>query len=346
MTSPRKSALQTLSLPPLASLALTAGLALGLTMSGGCEEKKPAPKVVEEAPPPPPPPPPVLSFDALSQQLKIDPRVQVSAKVSSTDEALSKAALQLANAIAKGDANALKPLLTRRAQDALEGLTSTDAWKDSTRGIEAVRVIALGPPSANMIINPNAPASSASSAAARQLIDQALEGVTRGMKPEDAARERDLFERRIRAEAERTLARNAATGGAGEAAPAEGTEPAEGDKRLDSLVLELLQAEAGNQRANQIFNQGTSAVLLLAVQDERGAYLMGWQIARDASAIKFDIAPSSERIVRRASEFDEVGMKGFEIAPPPRFAAGAVPTPGAKGEPTAAPKSSGGGTGG
>lgn len=334
-----------------ARCALAAGLALGVSLTG-CEDKKPAPKVTEAPPPPPPPPPPAVSLDTLAQQLKVDPRVQIAPKVASTDEALARAALQVASAIAKGDANALKGLLTKRGQESLDYLSAGDAWKDATRGLEAVRIVALSPAPPAMIINPNAPAAPAGAAATRQLIDQALEGVTRGMKPEDAARERDLFERRIRAEAERTLARQQATGGDAAAAPEGGSPAPAGDKggtsTLDALVLNLLQAEAGNQRANQVFNPGTAAVLLLAVQDERGAYLMGWQAVRDGETVKFDSAPASDRTARRASEFDDLGLKGFEIAPPPRFAAGPVPAADKAGEKAAAQPAAGssGGSGG
>jgi hypothetical protein len=314
-------------------LVLVAGAAMAMVSGAGCEEKKPAPKVAE-APPPPPPPPPPMSIDAIAQQLKVDPRVQLNPKLTGGEEAFARAALKLANAIAKGDSAALKPMLTRRAAEALDFLTAGEGWKQATGGIEAVRVVAIGPPPPNMKINASPAAGAAGAAANRALLDQALEGITRGMKPEDAARERELFERRIRAEAERSLARQSGGGGGGatEGGGDGGTPAADaskgGDAALEALVSGLIAAEAANQRANQVFEQGSTQAVLLAVQDEQGAYLMGWQAVRDGDGYKFDLAPSSGVVKRRAAEFDELGMKGFEIAPPSRFAGMSLPAAG------------------
>src|SRR5690349_15558801 len=113
---------------PFRTLGPSAGVVAAVVVSllGGCSKPPPPPP----PPPPPaaPPPPALINFADLSQELKADARVQFSENLNLTEDQrpLAEAIVKLASAVAKGDANALRPMLTRRAQDVLSELESTE----------------------------------------------------------------------------------------------------------------------------------------------------------------------------------------------------------------------------
>jgi len=99
---------------------------------------------VTQAPPPPPPPEPVR-VGTLIQTSGADPRVAFPQEKAPTDAQLARAVIRLADAIARGDADALRPQLTEDAAATLAELESSGAWAESTASIEQVRVVDLGP---------------------------------------------------------------------------------------------------------------------------------------------------------------------------------------------------------
>lgn len=117
-----------------------ASLALNAT---GCQKKKKPPP----PPPPPkpkaPPPPEPVDVNGVLQSMKPDARVQFPQDVAPVDRSLAEAVITLSNDIAKGDAQALKGILTEPAQNVLDELVSTGGWADGTKPIEQVRVVAL-----------------------------------------------------------------------------------------------------------------------------------------------------------------------------------------------------------
>ncbi len=108
----------------------------------GCEKKKPPPP---PPPPPPkaPPPPEPAQVDALMQTLHPDARVQFPQSQAPVDESLARATIGLANAIAKGDASGLSPMLADSARNVLDKLTSSGQWDDAAKRIEGVRVVGV-----------------------------------------------------------------------------------------------------------------------------------------------------------------------------------------------------------
>ena len=117
---------------------LVASVALGV----GCGKKK------KPAPPPPPPPKPVavipdpIDVNGLLQTMKSDARVQFPQDRSPADRSLAEGVIKLANALCKGDAAAMKPLLDAGANSVLDELVSSGGW-DDTKNIEAVRIVSL-----------------------------------------------------------------------------------------------------------------------------------------------------------------------------------------------------------
>ncbi|MFM9995522.1 MAG: hypothetical protein ACKVU4_06925 [Phycisphaerales bacterium] len=122
---------------------LFGGAILAAALAVGCEEKK------KEEPPPSPPPkqqvviPDRIEMKALLQELNSDARVQFPDAAAPTDRALAEGVIMLANAIAKGDSGAMRPLLDRAGQAVLDDLVGTGGWDDATKKIEAVRVVRL-----------------------------------------------------------------------------------------------------------------------------------------------------------------------------------------------------------
>lgn len=126
------------------SLLLVASLAAALGTLAACDGSEPNEGAVTQAAPPPPPPEPVR-VGTLIQTSGADPRVAFPQEKAPTDAQLARAVIRLADAIARGDAEALRPQLTEDAAAVLTELESSGAWAEATRSIEQVRVVDLGP---------------------------------------------------------------------------------------------------------------------------------------------------------------------------------------------------------
>ncbi len=112
----------------------------------GCPSKPPPP-----TPPPPPPPPPKkapepepVRTDALLQTMGVDARVQFPQAKAPTDEGLARAAISLADAIVRGDADKLRPMLSVPARSVLEQLGSSGDWDEATGKLDAARIVYAG----------------------------------------------------------------------------------------------------------------------------------------------------------------------------------------------------------
>lgn len=110
----------------------------------GCEKPKPPPP-----PPPPkraaaPPPPEKVVINGILQTLKPDARVQFPQDVAPTDETLARAVITFADALARGDADKIRPMLDPAGKTTLDTLVKNGGWGSSTgKAIEAVRVSSL-----------------------------------------------------------------------------------------------------------------------------------------------------------------------------------------------------------
>lgn len=121
--------------------ALLCGITLAATLTA-CEEKK--------APPPPPPKavaPPVadlVDVEALIKAGSFDARIQFPKESAPRDPQVARDVLTIANAIAKGDSEALKSVLDPvLGQPVLEELLASGGWDDATKTIEVVRVVRM-----------------------------------------------------------------------------------------------------------------------------------------------------------------------------------------------------------
>src|SRR5437773_2489208 len=118
-------------------------VAATLALGAGCEKKK------KPAPPPPPPPKPKVvipdpvDVNAVAQQLHADARVNFPTANAPADRSLAESVIKLANALAKGDAEGMKPLLDKGAQSVLDELVGSGGWAEGTKPIGQVRIVAV-----------------------------------------------------------------------------------------------------------------------------------------------------------------------------------------------------------
>lgn len=75
--------------------------------------------------------------------MKVDARVTYPQAHAPVDESLARAVIELADAIARGDDKKFRAMVTPDQQTILDGLVSSGEWADSTKKIEAVRVVSM-----------------------------------------------------------------------------------------------------------------------------------------------------------------------------------------------------------
>lgn len=123
------------------SMALSI-LAVGASMSllAGCEKKKPPP-VVEPPPPPPPPPPAQVQVDPILASMSPSAKVQFPQTAAPHNEALARAVIAFADALAKGDAEKFEASLGPADKQWMSRLTNDGSWETETAKLEAVRVV-------------------------------------------------------------------------------------------------------------------------------------------------------------------------------------------------------------
>jgi len=272
-------------------LALAGAVALVFNLAG-CPKPAPPPPP-PPAPAPPPPPPQEVTLDTLAQEIKPDPRVQFASGLVVTEDQLElgKAVIRLADALAKGDDVALRPMLTRKAQKVLADLKGIGAWDEETKKIEAVRVILV---SGGMDLSGvGKSVSSDPDSAFASALGSLPEAQRDALKPVFDALPKD---------AALAEALKAALPGAIEALKAAGVSQEvidEMSKQLDGLTGAAAQGS------------GSSTGVLMAIQDSAGAYLLAWGAESVDGTWVFANAPSSPQLRTRASSFDGIGQEGF-----------------------------------
>lgn len=283
--------------PAAGALALTLGL-------GACDKPKPPP-----APPPPPPPaprveaPPPVSFEGLAQELRIDARVQLEQGLIATDEGLARATLRVADAIAKGDAKALRAVLSQRAGDALGTLESSDLWAPATKGIEAVRVLSVAQPPANLVAGSDPELTPADAGDLTKL--------TAYMLDRFPAATHEKLKPLLEEAAQKALADG---GGA--------TNPAE----LKARILAALAAQGfAPKRDLKVFSASATHAVLMAVQDSGGAYLTGWQATKNGDSWVFDGVATISEVRPRAASWTGIGSAAFDLGGAAALAAATAP---------------------
>lgn len=276
------------------------GVMVALVMMG-CP-KPPPPPPPAPLPPPPPPPPPV-SLESLGQDMKADARVTFSGglEVEQDQEALGRAVVSLADALAKGDDTKLDTLLDARAKELLSELRNSGAWQDQTKQIESVRVVFVGG-GVNFAESVTAQAAIATDPVA---LRAELEAVKDRLPFDFAEQMKEWTEKLTTPEGRKEIADQLQTTLDGMKASGSTNEAAQ--KRLEAMIKGL-RAEGGPPGAEA----GASFGTLIALQDPRGAYLTGWRAINIGDTWSFAGAPATPETRARAEAFDGIGMLGFQ----------------------------------
>jgi hypothetical protein len=122
---------------------LIAAVALAGMPLVGCAEEEAPPPVVQKAPPPkfePPPPPRVPTVEELMARLNIDSRVSLPENLAPASEDDRVAVLKFFDAFARGNADALKPMLSAPDQFLLTQMVDAGSFAASTGGITRIDV--------------------------------------------------------------------------------------------------------------------------------------------------------------------------------------------------------------
>ena len=262
-------------------------------------------------PQPAPPPPAEITLESVAQSEHADPRVQFAPdlKVEESNLELAKAIIHLADAFARGDAKALKPLLSRRAQALLDDLQTSGQWEESTKQIEAVRIVLVRDGvDFTGIGAAKVPAGEMSPSIMHKLTE-----VLKGLPREQF----DAIEK----------AAIDAGGASGLDPAALAADPAK-MAEFQSKVTEAMKAagvseetmakfaemskEAPAEAAPAVPSGPSGMGIALAVQDIHGAYLLTWAAEKFGEKWGFTNAPATPEIRRRASLWDNVGNEAFQ----------------------------------
>lgn len=312
----------------ISTLTKNAGLALAIAaLLGGCSKPPPPPPPPPPPAPAPPPPPPEVSLDTIIQDAKVDPRVQCSSGMQITEDrvGLAKAVAHLADAIARGDEKAMNALLLPGAQSVLSTLVSSGEWADSTKKIDAVRVVLIAS-GVNL---------SGMSAAAD--VSGELEKHLAGIPDSQKLAVKQMLGSMQPDAIKKMLAENWSTVENAMKAAGASDNDLDAIKQHTEEAVQAMTAAASPSGGDQIG-------VLLAIQDPQGAYLLGWAAERQGEDWKFGNAPSMPEIRARASSFDGIGSEGFQEVQ--LVSAPIVAPPADGGESTGGGGSSGGGGGG
>lgn len=225
-------------------------------------------------PPPPPPPPTVFEMKDILADLKVDARVQTAPDVGVTDNTFVRAVAKLADAIVTGDVTKVEPMLTRRAKEALGLVKANDGWTKATRNIELIRIVYAAAPQTLSDIER----------------EQAI--ATMGAEFGNGVKLR-----------ESTWSRNGYT-------RLEITRFEEAAREVFMKELTKLNSKAAIDAA---IDGRPEFVVLMAIQDPTGSYLLGWGGVRDGDGWLFNNAATTPIEKSRASDWDGIGMFGFSI---------------------------------
>jgi hypothetical protein len=258
---------------------------------------------------PPPPPPPQISLNDIAQNEKADARVQFApdVKVSEDKTDLGKAVVHLADAFARGDDKALKPLLTQRARILLSQLVTDGGWSDATKPIEAVRIVFMQD---GVDVNSVGSATQLGSEGNLKLMAKMNEAL-RGVPPEQLSKMQ--------------IAATQAIAGMDPASLADPAKLAEVQSKLadaakqaglsDEVMGKLndLAKDVGGDAPAPGSSGGSALGILMAIQDTKGAYLLGWTAEKIGDNWLFSNAPATGDIRARAAMWDNTGPEGFQV---------------------------------
>lgn len=133
-------------MPEMRHLPIAASLlgcvAIGLSMTGcGSEPETPVVTAPAYTPPPPPPPAPrVTPIADLMAELRIDGRIVLPEDKAPDNNPARKAVLEFFDGFARGDANAVRRMLSPLDQRELDAMVESGQWRRSIEGIDLIEL--------------------------------------------------------------------------------------------------------------------------------------------------------------------------------------------------------------
>jgi hypothetical protein len=295
--------------PPVTGACCTPEGACSVTVQADCSGNWHQNGVCSPNPCPPPPPPPDVALETVAQDMKADARVQFAADLKLPEEKLdlAKAIVKLADALAKGDAKAMKPLLTRRAQGLLADLQNSGGWEEGTKQIEAVRVVLIRDGvDFGAIGSAKIPEAEVTGTIMSKLTELAST-----IPPEQQAAIMKAAQDAMVGLDPAALAKDPAKVAEFQTKVLEAMKAAGVSEELQQKLADLGKpAEAAPAEAAAPSSTGTG--VLIALQDIHGAYVLGWAAEKVGDAWVFSNAPSTPDIRPRASLWDNVGPEAFQ----------------------------------
>ena len=250
------------------------------------------------------------------QTMQVDARFQFPAEQAPIDDNVAEAVIRFGDALARGDADALREKMDAGTKGVLDQLVNSEAWYDATQDIEAVRVVYLGNVTTSGVEQPRFDLDSA--------VDRAVE-----IENEIAAKIGDEQAAQIMADPSAAfdimndpvvveLSREGeeliqAAYAAGELREfIHGTTEARGlpftADMVDNMVDRLEEAFAIMER------MGTASIdIAFAVQAPNESYVLGWSMTEAYGGLVFGMAPTTTEVRRFATDWD--GASAWSLRP-------------------------------
>lgn len=328
------------ALSVLLAAAAMSPVLTGVVAMEGCKKKAPPP------PPPPPPKPvkvedPPVDVKAVLQAAKADRRVAVAPGIASNKEELVKAVIALADGLARGDDKKFGALIDPPSRAQLKGMVTAGQWAESTKKIEAVRVVRLMDGAESTPID-SGPAvggdvkAAMFEAALKSLTPEQKEQLKKDLGHDPKVEDLELIASKLKEKFEE--ARDAGNL----------TDEQKKQMELAERGLAMLAAPEGEKKEDKKESSGDGSLftVTLAVQEPGVAYVTSWIAVEVGGKWTFKASRAEQQgNRRRASDFDAIynTASSPEGEPAPE-APPAGETPGAPG--VDGGSSSGGGKGG
>ncbi len=296
--------------PPVTGACCTSEGSCSVTVQADCAADWRAQGSCSPNPCPAPPPPPDIALETVAQDMKADPRVQFAAEMKLPEEKLdlAKAIIKLADSLAKGDAKAMKPLLTRRAQALLADLQNSGGWDEATKQVEAVRIVLIRD---GVDFGAVGTAKVPETEITGNLMSKLTELMS-GLPPEQQAAIGKAAQEMMAGMDPAALARDPAKIAEFQTKVTDAMKAAGVSEEMQQKLAELSKPPESAAPAEATTGSTSGTGVLIAIQDIHGSYVLGWAAEKIGDTWAFNNAPSTADIRPRASMWDGVGPEAFQ----------------------------------